>query len=173
MKCTCNSPTQIEVGAAPKVDLGAARDILASYDDKRDNLITLLQSIQGAYGYLPEEVLGLIATETGIKEARIFGVATFYSQFRMKPVGRHLIMICKGTACHVNGAGKIEQAVRSHLGVSEGEMTADGLFTWITVACLGCCSLAPVMMIDETTYAKLTPDRVGEILASYGEEEAV
>lgn len=170
MGCVCNEQEQSVAVDSQPVDLGPARALLEAFDAAKDNLISLLQDVQETYGFLPEQVLTLIARETGIKEAKIYGVATFYSQFRLKPVGKHLIMICKGTACHVNGASRVEQAVRSHLGTEEGEMTADGKFTYISVACLGCCSLSPVMMIDGTTYAKLTPDKVGAILDGYREE---
>ena len=109
-----------------------------------------------------------ISKRTGILPAKIYGVATFYAQFRLKPVGKYLIMLCKGTACHVNGADRIEEAVVEHLGIQDGETTEDGIFTLNNVACLGCCSLAPVMMIKsadgEETYGNLTKDSVVKIL---------
>jgi len=166
-KCTNNA----EASNAPSVNLDQANGILEAYDAEKSNLITLLQEIQGAYGYLPKEALKQIAVKTGIKEAKIYGVATFYSQFRLKPVGKYLIMLCQGTACHVNGAGKIETAIKDVLGTTEGETTTDGLFTYINVACLGCCSLAPVMMINDQTYAKLSPKKVGVILNGLRKEE--
>ena len=170
MTCKCSGgQSQIDLS----IDLGKASEILNSYNSENSNLITLLQEIQLAYGYLPEAVLKLITDVTGMKEAKILGVATFYSQFRLKPVGKHLIMLCQGTACHVNGSGKIEQAIKETLGVSEGDMTSDGLFTYINVACLGCCSLAPVMMINDQTYAKLTPEKVGAILKDLRVKEAI
>ncbi len=170
MACKCSSDqSQVDLS----IDLGKASEILNSYNSEKSNLITLLQEIQLAYGYLPEAVLKLIADVTGIKEAKVLGVATFYSQFRLKPVGKHLIMLCQGTACHVNGSGKIEQAIKEELGISEGDMTADGLFTYINVACLGCCSLAPVMMINDQTYAKLTPEKASEILKDLRIKEAI
>jgi NADH-quinone oxidoreductase subunit E len=98
------------------------------------------------------------------------GVATFYSQFRFKPVGKYLILLCKGTACHVNGADAVAAAIKDELGIGDGETTADGLFSLKTVACLGCCSLSPVMMINETTYGSLTPARTREILRRLGAE---
>jgi len=170
MTCKCSGgQSQIDLS----IDLGKASEILNSYNSENSNLITLLQEIQLAYGYLPEAVLKLITDVTGMKEAKILGVATFYSQFRLKPVGKHLIMLCQGTACHVNGSGKIEQAIKETLGVSEGDMTSDGLFTYINVACLGCCSLAPVMMINDQTYAKLTAEKVGVILKDLRVKEAI
>ncbi|MDR0286391.1 MAG: NADH-quinone oxidoreductase subunit NuoE [Clostridiales bacterium] len=127
-------------------------------------LIVILQEAQNIYGYLPEDVIECIADRTGIKPAKIMGVATFYTQFRLKPVGKYLIMVCQGTACHVNESGQIEQALEEELGIGEGETTADGLFTLKNVACLGCCSLSPVMMINGDTYGNLTPDKVKEII---------
>ncbi len=159
MGCNCKKNTSIINEKVSSVSLDQATAIFSVYDAEKSNLISLLQEVQEAYGYLPEPVLKLMAQETGIKEAKIFGVATFYSQFRMKPVGKYLIMLCQGTACHVNGSGKIEMAIKDFLGVEEGETTQNGLFTYINVACLGCCSLAPVMMINDQTYAKLTPKK--------------
>lgn len=97
-------------------------------------------------------------------------MATFYAQFRMEPVGKHLISLCQGTACHVNGANLIEDAIKDELGIENGETTEDGLFTLSIVACLGCCSLAPVMMIGSETHAKLTPDNTKAILRSLRRE---
>ncbi len=94
----------------------------------------------------------------GLPSSQVYGVATFYTQFRLKPVGKHLMRVCHGTACHVSGAVKISQALEDELKVGDGETTEDGKFTLETVACLGCCSLAPVMMIDSETYGRLTPD---------------
>ncbi|MBI9012370.1 MAG: NADH-quinone oxidoreductase subunit NuoE [Clostridiales bacterium] len=170
MTCKCSSGQSRD---ELSIDLGKASAILDSYNSENSNLITLLQEIQLAYGYLPEAVLKFIADVTGIKEAKILGVATFYSQFRLKPVGKYLIMLCQGTACHVNGSGKIEQAIKESLGISEGDMTVDGLFTYINVACLGCCSLAPVMMINDQTFAKLTPEKVSKILKDLRVKEAI
>lgn len=164
MACNCNEGTGVTNEKDLKINLNQANEILATYDAEKSNLITLLQEMQLAYGYLPEPVLKQMAVKTGIKEAKIFGVATFYSQFRLKPVGKNLIMLCQGTACHVNGSAKIEKAIKDHLQIKEGEVSPDGLFTYINVACLGCCSLAPVMMVNDQTFAKLTPENVGDIL---------
>jgi len=99
-----------------------------------------------------------------VKSAQIFGVATFYAQFRLSPIGENLIMLCKGTACHVNGADKIEEAIIEELNIHDGETTEDKLFTLNNVACLGCCSLSPVMMINGETYGSLTPQKAKKIL---------
>ena len=133
----------------------------------RDVCIKLLQELQAAYGYLPAEALQYVTEHTDISRRQIYGVATFYDQFRFTPVGRHLIRVCHGTACHVNEANRISRTVEDALQIRNKETTADGLFTLETVACLGCCSLAPVMMIDATTYGRLTPDEVRKILNKF------
>ena len=141
---------------------------LEKYAAVPGSLITILQQAQEIYGYLSEEAILYISERTGILPAKIYGVATFYAQFRLQPVGKYLIMMCKGTACHVNGADRVEEAVEEYLGIRDGETTEDGIFTLNTVACLGCCSLAPVMMIKssdgEETYGNLTKDSVVKIL---------
>lgn len=144
------------------------KPVLEKYASKRGSLITILQKAQGIYGYLCPELINYISEATGILPAKIYGVATFYSQFRLKPVGKHLIMVCQGTACHVNGADGIAEVISEYLGIENGETTADGLFTLNTVACLGCCSLAPVMMVqtngDSETYGNLTKESVKKAL---------
>lgn len=113
---------------------------------------------------MPKDVLNTIAEKTKIKPAKIYGVATFYKQFRLNPIGKYLILLCQGTACHVNGSKKIESTILDDLKIKDGETTEDGLFTLNNVACLGCCSLSPVMMINDETYGNLTPEAVTEIL---------
>lgn len=146
------------------VDLSQIDEVLSKYKNIKGSLITILQRAQDIYGYLPLSVLEYIANETGIHSSQIFGVATFYTQFRLNPVGENLILLCKGTACHVNGANKIEEAILEELNISDGETTEDKLFTLNNVACLGCCSLSPVMMINEETYGSLTPKKTKQIL---------
>ncbi len=131
---------------------------------EKPSLITVLQQKQEELGYLPMDELYKIAEETGNSPARVLGVATFYTQFRLQPVGKYLIMLCKGTACHVNGADGIEKAICEELGISDGGTTEDGLFSLKTVACLGCCSLSPAMMINDDTYGSLSPAKAVEIL---------
>ena len=142
--------------------------VLEKYAKVQGSLITILQKTQEIYGYLSMDAIQYISEVTGIKPAKIYGVATFYTQFRLKPIGKHLIMLCKGTACHVNGADHIEEAITEHLNIKDGETTEDGLFTLNNMACLGCCSLAPVMMIHDSdgdeTYGNLTKDMVRQIL---------
>ena len=137
---------------------------LDGYKDVEGSLITVLQKAQEIYGYLPREVIERIARALKLKTAKVYGVATFYTQFRFEPVGKYLIMLCKGTACHVNGAKTIEDAICDELGVSDGETTQDGLFTLNNVACLGCCSLSPVMMINGETHGMLTGDKARGII---------
>jgi NADH-quinone oxidoreductase subunit E len=105
-----------------------------------------------------------IAARTGVSPAKVMGVATFYTQFRLTPVGKNLILLCKGTACHVNGADAVEAALVDELGIADGGTTSDGLFSLKSVACLGCCSLSPVMMINEETFGSLTPEKAREII---------
>lgn len=145
-------------------DLSLLADTLEHYKSIPGSLIAILQKAQDIYGYLPVDVIYHIAEETGVAPAKVMGVATFYTQFRLKPVGKYLIMLCQGTACHVNGSELIEQAIKDELGIADGETTDDGLFTLKNVACLGCCSLSPVMMINGETYGSLTPDKTKNIL---------
>ena len=138
--------------------------VLKKYKDIPGSLITILQKAQEIYGFLPADVIYHIANELCLTPAKVMGVATFYTQFRFEPVGKYLIMLCQGTACHVNGSERIEKTIKEELGISDGETTSDGLFTLKNVACLGCCSLSPVMMINDETYGSLTPEKVTEIL---------
>ena len=139
---------------------------------KAGSLIVVLQKAQDLYGYLPVDLLAYISKRMGIKPAKVFGVATFYKQFRTKPIGKYLILLCQGTACHVNGSSAIEQAIREFLKIEEGEISADGLFTYNNAACLGCCSLSPVMTIGEKTYGTLNKDKAVKIIKKIMEKEA-
>jgi NADH-quinone oxidoreductase subunit E len=152
------------------VDLSQIEPVLDTYADTPGSLITILQETQETYGYLPMNVMERIAERTGTPIATIVGVATFYAQFRLEPVGKHLIMLCQGTACHVNGSELISAAISDELGIHDGETTPDGLFSLEHVACLGCCSLSPVMMINGTTYSSLTPDKAKKVLRSLAAE---
>lgn len=145
-------------------DENKLKSILSKYEGKKGSLISILQDVQEYYNYLPMDALNYISVETGIKPAKIHGVATFYTQFRLKPIGEKLIMLCQGTACHVNGSKAVEEAIKEELHIQDGETTEDNLFTLINVACLGCCSLSPVMMINDDTYGNLTPEKVKNII---------
>jgi NADH-quinone oxidoreductase subunit E len=123
-------------------------------------LIPILQAIQHEYQYLPEEVLTYVATSLGVPPARVFGVATFYTHFALEPKGKHIVKLCDGTACHVKQSIPILNALHEKLGTSEGRKTSqDMLFTVETVACLGACGLAPVVVIDDQVYGQMTPER--------------
>ena len=135
-------------------------------------LIPLLQTAKDTYGYIPESAIDSISEVAGIPTADIYGVITFYSQFRLKPLGKYLLRICDGTACHVNGSQAIMNAVEDELLASGNETTADGLFTIQKVACLGCCSLSPVIMINHETYGRLTPKKVQTLLREHKKKSA-
>lgn len=154
-------------------DLKELDSVLEKYAKIPGSLITILQKTQDIYGYISIDAMNYISEATGIKTAKIYGVATFYAQFRLQPIGKYLIMLCQGTACHVNGSEMIEEAVCELLEIEDGQTTEDGLFTLNNVACLGCCSLAPVMMIKsaegDETYGNLTKDSVKEILTEIRE----
>lgn len=134
------------------------------YHGSESDLIPILQKLQGAYGYLPKDIITRLSERTGIFSTQIMGVATFYSQFRLQPTGEKTIKICFGTACHVNGAEKVADALCDELKIEMGGTTPDNKFTLESVACLGCCSLAPVMMIGDETYGRLTPDKARKII---------
>ena len=135
--------------------------------------IPVLQAIQTSLGYLPPESFDLIERELGIPASKAYGVATFYAQFRMAPVGKNIIKVCDGTACHVKGSETIATAIRDYLEIPAGEdTTGDRVFTVEEVACIGCCSLAPVMMIGETTYGNLNVEKTRQILDDYRAKEA-
>lgn len=135
-------------------------------------LIPLLQAAQDSYGYVPPLAIEQISDVTGVPTAEIYGVITFYKQFRLKPLGRHIIRLCKGTACHVVGAETIGQVLADELRVPPDETTEDGIFTYLVVACLGCCSLAPALMIDDQTHGRLTPQKVRKLIRQYRRDAA-
>jgi NADH-quinone oxidoreductase subunit E len=140
---------------------------LWNYEGEEGALIPLLQAAQDTYGYVPESAIDQISEIVGIPAAEIYGVITFYSQFRLKPLGRFLIKVCDGTACHVNGAERIAGVIEEELRLEGGDTTDDGLFTVQKVACLGCCSLSPVLMINDETFGRLTPKKVQLLLKEY------
>lgn len=131
------------------------------------DIIPLLQRLQDAYGYLPKEVVLDVCERTGLPASRVFGVATFYSQFYLEPRGRHTVRCCRGTACHVRGGRRILDSVEKALGIRDGETTSDMQFSLETIACLGTCFLAPVVMIDHDYYGNVTADQVKKILKQY------
>ena len=135
-------------------------------------LIPILQAIQFEQGYLSKDALRLVSEKTGVSPSRVYGVATFYHQFRLKPEGKHQISICRGTACHVAGVSDLYNMLLNELGINPPEdTTEDGLFTLHEVRCLGACSLAPVMKVDDTVYGKLTQKKLQNILKQYREAQ--
>jgi NADH-quinone oxidoreductase subunit E len=150
------------------VDMGVLDRILASrVRVTATDLIPLLQEIQAGYGYLPPRVLLEMSRRTGIPASQIYGVATFYEQFHLEPHGRHTVRCCRGTACHVKGGHGMIQAASREVGIAEGQTTQDMRFTLETVACLGTCFLAPVVMVDKDYYGNMTSTRVRGILDKY------
>ncbi|MDI6851221.1 MAG: NADH-quinone oxidoreductase subunit NuoE [bacterium] len=139
-------------------------NFIKTYEKSTSSLIPLLQKTQEIFGYLPKDVLEEISKYLDIPLTRVLGVATFYAQFRFEPLGKYVIKVCHGTACHVNGAETIAQALREETGIDEGQTTSDGLITIERVACLGCCSLAPVIMINDKVYGKLTGEAVRKLM---------
>jgi NADH-quinone oxidoreductase subunit E len=177
MECNCTGKNE---SSGSMIDTALLEPYLIQYEgsslqknrqDAKGNLIAILQKTQEVYGYLPTEILTYIARRTRIKPAKIMSVVTFYTQFRSKPVGKHLILLCQGTACHVNGSSIIEQAIKDTLKVEEGDISENGLFTYSNVACIGCCSLAPVMMIGDKAYGGLTKEKTAKILKDIEQKE--
>ena len=164
-----------ECSCQKKIDLDLLAPVLEKYQGVAGSLITVLQQTQNLYGYLPKEAIAAISKALHIKIAKIMGVITFYAQFRLEPVGKHLIMVCQGTACHVNDAEKISQALEEALQIKDGQTTEDGLITIENVACLGCCSMAPVMMVqsgaENEVFGSLTPKAAKAVVKSIQERE--
>ena len=145
-----------------------ADEIIELYGRKPSSLIPIMQDIQGEYRYLPRELLTYVAKEIGVKEAKAYSVATFYENFSFEAKGKYIIKVCDGTACHVRKSVPILEALQKELGLSKKKHTTDDMmFTVETVSCLGACGLAPVMMINDEVYGRLTPDDIPGILAKY------
>lgn len=150
-----------------KTDLTAAKKLVKKYRNKKGALIPLLQDVQAAYGYVPEDVIRLIAKELDIFPVDIYGILTFYAQFYLTPRGKHIIKVCQGTACHVMGGKELLDYMSEKLGVKEGEPTKDGMFSLERVACLGCCGMAPAVVIDRDFYGRCTIKKMEELAAKY------
>ena len=149
-------------------------ELLAAIEEMKDTpgaLMPVMQKAQEIYGYLPKDVMYHIAEKVGTTPAEVMGVATFYAQFRLTPIGKYNVMSCQGTACHVNGSERVSAAISAYLGIENGQTTEDGLFTLEHVACLGCCSLAPVIMINGEAHGNLTPEKAIAILKDIREKE--
>jgi NADH-quinone oxidoreductase subunit E len=149
----------------------ATTDILKKYDHAgRDKLIPILQDIQAAQGYLSKEAMIEISKYLSLPVSKVFGVASFYNQFKFQPRGKYEIQVCRGTACHVQGSARVLDAIKNYLKIEPGETTRDGMFTLEVVACIGACGLAPVICINGEFYAGLTPEKVVKILDQYLEK---
>lgn len=153
--------------SAETIDLSAIDSIIEPYLGKKEMVIPVLQKVQEHYGYLPRPAMEKVSVRMMIPLSRLYGVATFYAQFKMKPRGRYIIRVCKGTACHIQGSPKIAERIEELIGVQSGETTADLRFTLEEVACIGACALAPVIMVNDNPHGRLTPDKVKAILDSY------
>jgi NADH-quinone oxidoreductase subunit E len=138
-------------------------EILSSYEGKREELIPILQQVQQAFGYLPEPIMKRIAKFLHLPESTVFGVGTFYAQFKLVPSGRNIIRVCRGTACHVRGGARILREVEKHLGIKPGESTPDLEYCLETVACFGACALAPVMVVNDKVHGRMTKAKVKEV----------
>lgn len=150
-----------------KIDFKKVDKVIEKYQNQEGTLISILQEVQEIYGYLPEDVILYISKKTKIPAAKVYGVITFYAQFYLEKRGRHTIRACRGTACHVRGAKPVLKAIEQILNIKDGETTTDYKFSLETVACLGACFLAPVIMIDKNYYGKMIPQRVEAILKQY------
>ncbi len=155
------------------IDLNLLDRVIENHRNYKGNLIPMLQAAQSLYGFIPRQAFLKIHGQTGIPLADLYGVATFYAQFRLTPSGKHIIKMCHGTACHVQSVTAITDELLDLLEIKDGQTTHDGLFTLETVACLGCCSLAPVMMIGEETYGKLSPNDALKIIKEIRRNQAL
>ena len=134
--------------------------VLSTFERRPESLISLLQAVQEHLGYLPPEAMGTVARHARVPRSRVYGVASFYSQFRFNPVGRQRVAVCRGTACHVGGARMILEELERTLGIAEGQTSEDLEYSLETVACIGCCGLAPCLTVNDEVSAKLTPKKV-------------
>ncbi len=151
--------TLVEVDIKEKLN-----EILSHYSGQRDELIPILQEVQERFRYLPEEVMLGIARFLRLSESTVYGVATFYAQFKFSPSGRRIVRVCRGTACHVRGGARILREVEKRLGIKSGETSNDLEHSLETIACFGSCALAPVVVVDDNVYGRMTTTKVGQIL---------
>ena len=163
-----STATAIQPSANLDIDFRQLDDIIEiQFDNNKENLIMILQAIQKRYNYLPRPALNYLATKIGVPYSQIYGVATFYATFSLEPRGRNIISICTGTACHVRGAERIREQICENISIKDGQTTQDGRFTLETVRCIGCCSLGPVVKINEDMHARLTTDEIEKVLDQY------
>lgn len=149
------------------VDLTKANQVIDKYIDLPGNLMPVLQAVQDSYGYVPRVAADLIAERLNVYPSQIYGVLTFYAQFHLKPRGRFIIRVCMGTACHVQGGERIKDTFFERIGIGHAETTPDKRYTFEIVACLGACGMAPLAMVNDHTYGKMTVQKVDEIIAKY------
>ena len=150
-----------------EIDLTAANQVIDKYIDMHGSLMPVLQGIQEAYGYIPEETVHLTAERLNVYSSQIYGVLTFYAQFHLQPRGKYIVRVCMGTACHVKGAGRIAETLKNALGIEHAETTEDLKFTAEYVACIGACGMAPVIMVNEGTYGSLTVQKMDDVIKKY------
>jgi NADH:ubiquinone oxidoreductase subunit E len=151
----------------------ALENIVKKHREKDGNVISLMQDTQEVFGYIPREAVNYFSEELGIALSRFYGVVTFYSQFHLKPRGKNIVSVCCGTACHVKGGSKIADRVLKDLGLAaDGETTADKEFTFEVVRCVGACSIAPVVLVNDKAYAEMTPDGTSKLIKQLKKEES-
>ena len=141
------------------------KKIFLEHKGKSDELIPILQQVQEEFGYLSQDALRQVAQFTGVSEARVYAVVTFYAQFRLAPIGKKHIVVCRGTSCHVRGAPRILEEIERQLGIKEGQVTSDLDYSLETVACIGCCGLSPCITIDKKVKEKVTPKKIADLFA--------
>ena len=154
-----------------KLDLKVIDEILERYHSDRAMIIAIMQDVQEVYRYLPQEALEYIAEKTGMSESDLYGVATFYGNFSMDAKGKYILKVCRGTACHVRKSGDVLTALQEATGLTEKKsISEDGLFSIEIVSCLGACGLSPVVMVNDTVHAAMTPDKARDLVADLREE---
>ncbi len=150
-----------------EIDLAPVKEKIEKFKNKKGVLIPLLQEVQSVYGYVPKEAVNYIAEELSIFPVRIYGILTFYKQFYLTPRGRHNIRVCQGTACHVMGAKELLNYLENNLDIKDGETTEDKRYSLERVACLGCCGMAPVVVVDDDFYGNVTINNINDFLNNY------
>jgi NADH:ubiquinone oxidoreductase subunit E len=160
--------TAVQIAQEPEIDFRELDDIIEKeYASDKENLIMILQAIQMRYNYLPRPALTYLSVKIGVAYSKIYGVATFYATFSLEPRGRNIISVCLGTACHVRGGERIRERLCESLHIQDGQTTEDGRYTLESVRCIGCCSLGPVVKINEDTHGRIGSDQVDKILKQY------
>lgn len=163
-----NTATAPQPSPETTIDFRKLDDVIENkFGNNKENLIMILQAIQKEYNYLPRPALNYLSTKIGIPYSKIYGVATFYATFSLEPRGRNIISLCTGTACHVRGAERIREQISDTIDIKDGQTTQDGRFTLETVRCIGCCSLGPVVKINEDMHGRLSTDEVEKVLDQY------